>query len=285
MSTVSAAQDLRQALEKVLEPLVSLALSQGLTYGDVDETLRRLMVKCAVHDGAENVSAIHVRTGLNRREISRCLVASQGPMASPNSMAFTLFRRWSGDERLQDEQRLPKPLPRQRRQGHEMSFEALVESISTDVRPKAMLDLLVARGHADIDENDFVSIKKWAVSLDNATTVRRLEETLAGAARTITNQALGRTPRLPTLSINSDPLGAAAVVRLIAEITPPIERLMFGAIEQLEPEEQKEKASPSSTQHTLRFGYYIDIDPPLPKEVARDLPVAYAASRPSPKPG
>jgi hypothetical protein len=283
MSAVNAAQDLRQALEKVLEPLVQLAMSQGLTYGDFDETLRRLMVKCAVQDGADNVSAIHVRTGLNRREISRCLVASQTPMASPRSMAFTLFRRWCDDISLQDEQRMPKPLPRQRQDGNAMSFEALVESISTDVRPKAMLDLLLSRGHAEIDENDCVSIRKWAARMDDATTVRRIEENLAGMARTITNQSLGRTPRLPTMSIYSHALGPAAVVRLISALTPPIERLMYGVNDELEPEEKKEAASPSSTQHTLRFGYYIDIDPPLPKEAARELPVAYAASRPPQK--
>ncbi|MEO1550705.1 MAG: hypothetical protein AAFR93_09770, partial [Pseudomonadota bacterium] len=60
-------------LDRVLRPLVRLAIARGVLFPDLAQCLRRLYVEAAVARGQGRVtdSRISVLTGLQRREIAR----------------------------------------------------------------------------------------------------------------------------------------------------------------------------------------------------------------------
>jgi len=62
-----------------------------------------------------------------------------------------------GDATLRT-RRGPKPVPKKKKTTRDYDFEDLVRSISTDVRPKAVLDDMLLRGLVSIDEAGWVQL-------------------------------------------------------------------------------------------------------------------------------
>lgn len=160
------------AIERILLPLARLLVSQGVSYGQVSEMLKAAMVREALARaealeeqagrGVQEVGAaklakparairsnrsvapsdsrICIATGVHRKDVRR-LRALKGipPGVLEGSTAAQVIAKWLS---------LGSPPPLLNRRGGEgeaASFEALVQSVSKDIRPRAVLDELLAR--------------------------------------------------------------------------------------------------------------------------------------------
>lgn len=157
---------LMAALRGLLEPLATLAVQRGLPYAAVDELLRRAFVAAADASHPDmlahrKVSRLSTATGINRREVSRLLVALHDARAADRpprrSLASEVFAHWVSDARYRDRAGAPRVL---RRQGRAPSFESLARSVTRDVHPRSLLDELVrlkmAVHHAEGDTVELV---------------------------------------------------------------------------------------------------------------------------------
>ena len=120
------------AIRRVMRPLVRMLVSQGITYPFFTDMLKSIFVETAsgefTLDGKRPTdSRLTLLTGVHRKDIRRLL-------------------------------REPLALPRTPSQGGDQSFAALVESVSTNVRPRSVLDELLRLGVVEVDANDYVHL-------------------------------------------------------------------------------------------------------------------------------
>jgi Family of unknown function (DUF6502) len=151
-------QALLEALTKLLLPLARLGVGSGIMVQSVEEALRRAYVYAAVqaHAGSTGASGrltsrISATTGLTRREVTRLQQDSRLPVHHKPSAASEVFTRWVTDPKLRDIHGLPRALPRQDQQG---GFDALAQSVTRDVHPRAILEELLRLELVRVDENN-----------------------------------------------------------------------------------------------------------------------------------
>ncbi|HEY4043065.1 MAG TPA: DUF6502 family protein [Rhodopila sp.] len=163
---------LLQAARRLLRPLVRVMMRSGLTFPVLADTLRTLFVEVAINDilidpKSRTDSRISLLTGVHRKEIRR-LRAGPADDAAGAPVVLTLvsqiIARWAGTAAFTDADGCPRRLPR-RTPGAaraELSFDALVVSVTTDVRPRAVLDDLLGHGIVSIDADDRVRLNTEA---------------------------------------------------------------------------------------------------------------------------
>jgi hypothetical protein len=164
-ATDDGASPLVAALRRLLRPLIRLLLAQRLTFPFFAGLLKEMYVEVALRqlavDGLRQTdSQVSLMTGVHRKDVRRLrsvvpLEESQ-PAAASRGAAVAL--RWISQPGYQDEQGNPLPLPRSADPGAP-SFDALAESVSKDVRPRALLDELIHFGVTEVDAQGRVSLR------------------------------------------------------------------------------------------------------------------------------
>ncbi len=157
------------AFQRVLKPLIRLALAQGLNYPMLLETLKAVFVQVAEEDfklekRQQTDSRISLLTGLHRKDVHRLRdqpesTLSQSTLATLGSQLVGL---WISHPNFTDSDGKPKPLPRLASIGGDSSFERLVARISKDIRARPVLDEWLRVGVVHIDDNDCVSLNTEA---------------------------------------------------------------------------------------------------------------------------
>jgi hypothetical protein len=148
---------LQGPLARLLRPLVRLCIRSGTTFPALSQLLRELYVNVAEHDfglpGKEQTdSRVSLLTGIHRKEVSRLRGAGAPVATVPASVSRTssIVSRWLADPAFSAPD--GKPLPLARLAGDaEPSFEALVASVTRDVRPRAVLDEWLDSGLVSLD--------------------------------------------------------------------------------------------------------------------------------------
>jgi hypothetical protein len=139
--------DLLNAARRLLRPLVRLMIRSGITFPVLADVLRRLFVEVAADDildqpRARSDSRISLLTGVHRKEIRRLRETPVEGAAEPEVVTISsqVIARWLANEPFADA-RGPRPLLRTAVPGSaEPSFEALVASVTTDIRARVVLD-------------------------------------------------------------------------------------------------------------------------------------------------
>lgn len=159
---------LQAALVRVLRPLVRLLVRRGITFPALCDMLRELYVNVAEHDFAlpgkeQTDSRVSLLTGIHRKEVRRLRGAGAPVSTVPASLSRTsrILARWLAGRDTTDAEGNPLPLPRVAPAGHP-SFEALVESVTRDLRPRAVLDEWLDKRLAVLDEADAVTLLERA---------------------------------------------------------------------------------------------------------------------------
>jgi len=168
-SSNSVQQKMLTALTRVLKPLIRLALTQGVNYPMLLETLKTVFVQVAEEDfklekREQTDSRITLLTGLHRKDVHR--LRGQ-PQDSKNQSALAtlgsqLVGLWISDPNFIDSDGNPKALPRSASVGGNSSFEYLVASVSKDIRARPVLDEWLRVGVVHIDDNDCVCLNSDA---------------------------------------------------------------------------------------------------------------------------
>ena len=154
---------------RLLRPLVGLLIRAGITFPAIAELLRELYVQVAekefsLPERGQTDSRISLLTGVHRKEVSRLRDASSAPkQASANlSLSSQVIARWTADPRFLNENGRPKLLPRTSVGGGDVSFESLVESVTRDMRPRAVLDNWLDQNIVEIVEPGLLSLREAA---------------------------------------------------------------------------------------------------------------------------
>jgi uncharacterized protein DUF6502 len=148
-----------RALRRVLRPMVRLMLASGATYPWVSELLKGLFVEVAEEDfriGAKSPtdSRVSLVSGVHRKEVHRLRSQKSGGaeiMPSVVSLGAQLVAVWLASPKYLDPSGRPKPLPRFASEGGELSFEALVAGVNSDIRPRVVLDEWLRLGVVHFD--------------------------------------------------------------------------------------------------------------------------------------
>ena len=148
-----------RALRRALRPLVRVMIARGLTLPSAVELLKTLMVEVADKEfgiGAKppTDSRVSLVTGVHRKDVSRLrqvMASSDEHVPASVSLGAHLVAVWLGSPQYLDEQGLPLALPRFASEGGAVSFEALVSSVNSDIRPRVVLDEWIRLGLVRID--------------------------------------------------------------------------------------------------------------------------------------
>lgn len=153
------------ALQRVLRPLVRLMVNNGITFPYLADLLKSIYVETAEKEfGIEarplTDSRITLLTGVHRKDVHRLRhdVALQDPPPTNLTLGTKIVARWLADPAYHDPWGGPRSLSRTLRKGGTESFAALVEKVSTNVRPRSVLDELVRLGVVEIDADDRVHL-------------------------------------------------------------------------------------------------------------------------------
>ena len=155
-----------KALECALKPLVRLMLARGITYIQLTEWLKHIFVETAVReftlpDKAINDSRISVITGVHRKDVKRLreIMLINPILVEPTNvnLGSKIVSTWLSNPLYMHDGK-PKAIARLKKDGGNVSFEALAEAVTKDVRARAALDELERVGAVNIDENDRVTL-------------------------------------------------------------------------------------------------------------------------------
>ena len=152
------------ALRRILAPVVRLLIARSVPFPVSTEVLRTLYVEVAADEFAvdgkkQTDSRVHLLTGVHRKDVRRLRGARDQGVASPRKSSLTalLIARWTTLDEYRDENGHPHALPRSAERG--ASFESLVRSINTDIRPRVVLDEWQRLGIAEVDDEDRVHLR------------------------------------------------------------------------------------------------------------------------------
>ncbi len=142
---------------RVMQPLVRLLVRNGVTYPALAAALKRTFLDAARAELDERAmpatdSALTLLTGVHRRDV-RTLTRSAAPAIAtpPRSLASEVVGRWLSDPTYLDGKGAARTLPRDG-SGLPGSFDALVAALSSDVRPRAVLDEMLRLGVTTEDD-------------------------------------------------------------------------------------------------------------------------------------
>lgn len=171
-----------EAVRRLMRPLVRGLLRHGVTLSGLEEMLRSLYVDVAQDElskhGKVTQSAVSLMTGVHRKDVRRLLEAGRSEStldekaaatgASASSIGARVLMMWSGDPAYSDGHGQPRKLPRRARDGLP-SFDALVQAVSKDVRPRAVFDEWQRLGLIAVEEDgteDLVVLQQTAFTAE-----------------------------------------------------------------------------------------------------------------------
>lgn len=135
-----------EAARKVLAPLVRVFIAHGMNLTLVVELLKGVYLEVAqrhfrLEKGRMTDSRLSVLTGVHRKDVKRLREQGKDGEVAPRgaSLGARVIGLWTGDAAYRDQQGRPRDL-------EHPQFEALVESVSKDVRPRTILDEWLRQG-------------------------------------------------------------------------------------------------------------------------------------------
>jgi hypothetical protein len=265
---------LLRPVRRLLRPLIRLLIEGGVTFPAVADLLRSLYVEVAARDllqgpRARTDSRISLLTGVHRKEIRRWRSEPHEPEAVPPVITRTgqIIARWLHDSEYVDAGGQPKTLPRLPRPEGGPSFESLVQSVTSDVRPRAVLDDWLNHGIVTVDVAD-------QVVLDTAAFVprpgsaeqlfyfgRNLHDHLSAAAANVT--ASGTAPFIERAA-HYDNLTPATAARLEAMGREAAQRLLTEfnrqALDLLDSNDRELESAPDTPRRRVNLGLFLFVE-------------------------
>ena len=136
----------------LLKPAVRLMLRHGVAYPAFAAALKQVFLSAAQDEikasgMAQTDSAVSLLSGVHRRDV-RNLTRAEEPAPAPQAfagLASQVVARWLSQDLYLDENQAPLSIARS---GPTPSFDALVQAVTQDVRPRSLLDDLIRLGLA-----------------------------------------------------------------------------------------------------------------------------------------
>ncbi len=261
-----ATAKLHAPLARLLRPLVRLCIHSGMTFPALVQLLRELFVNVAEHDFAlegkeQTDSRVSLLTGIHRKEVARLRGAGAPVHETPATLSRTsaIIARWIAAPDFTDQKGVPLPLPRTA-DGEAPSFEALVTSITKDVRPRAVLDEWLDRGLVRLDDDGRIVLldtafiprgeddRKWYYL------GRNLHDHIAAASANVSSPS----PRFLERAVHYDGLSRKLAKRLEGRAR----ELAMEALTTANREANRAVAKDEGGDHRWNFGIYVYCERP-----------------------
>lgn len=153
---------------RIFKPLARFLLANGVTLPAIQEMVKQVLVDVAIEDfpvkgKATTDSRISVLTGVHRKDVRRLRNMEYPEEITPKavSLGSQIINVWMTERRWLDKNKKPLVLPKLSPRKGMKSFELLAESVSKDVRPRAVLDELVRSEVVEVID-DYVHLKTEA---------------------------------------------------------------------------------------------------------------------------
>lgn len=259
---------LREALY-VVEPLVRLLVSNGVTYPSLAQALKRVFLDAAESElkseGRKATdSALSLLSGVHRKDV-RAL--SKVPARDPDServlsMASQVFAKWVRSDRYLDPNGVPVRLKMRASGADERSFEQLAQSVSKDFHARSVLDELIRLGLAARTE-DWIEVKADAFvptkTFGDAAYFlgRNAHDHLAAAVQNLARLKNLETPDFLEHAIFADGLSAQSAYELQVEARKlwraALRTAYASAVERVA---KDETLPPNEPRYRIRLGAY-----------------------------
>lgn len=165
----SAGDAVINAVRRLLRPVVHLLIHRSIPFPFAAELLKDLYVDVGINDfpvagKPQTDSRINLLTGVHRKDVKRLRYAKRSRFESPQSASLTtqVLARWTTQSKYLDAEGKPRPLPRLASAKQGASFEGLVRSVSTDIRPRVILDEWLRIGLVGLDQEECVRLRSEA---------------------------------------------------------------------------------------------------------------------------
>ncbi|WP_293605182.1 DUF6502 family protein [Polaromonas sp. UBA4122] len=215
------------ALRRVFRPLVRLMLARGVTYPYLCDLLKALFVEVADKDfrigpKPPTDSRVSLVSGVHRKEVNRLrqeMASDVEIVPSVVSLGAQLVAVWLGSPQYLDDDGQPQPLARFASEGGDLSFEALVASVNSDIRSRVVLDEWLRLGLVRFDEQRRVCLNVQAFipaeGFDEKAFYfgHNLHDHVAAAASNL----IGSDKPFLERSVHYDALSASSVAALAAQ--------------------------------------------------------------------
>ncbi len=258
-------RNLFAALRRIFRPLARLLIARSIPFPTASNLLREAYVEVAVEEfpvagKRQTDSRITLLTGVHRKDVKRLRAQKGAELQAPRavSLGSQLMARWTTLPELLDPQGEPLPLPRLADADGGVSFESLVRSLNTDIRPRVVLDEWLRLGIAHLDDRDRVCLNAQAfIPAQGSEEMtyyfgRNLHDHAAAAVH---NMLGGAEPFLER-SVNYNNLGPAAV----AELTELAKRRGMEVLRELNARAlrlQRRDAGEAEASRRFNFGLYL----------------------------
>ncbi len=158
-------EHLRNVLRALLVPLVRLAMAHGVKFQDLADVLKIAYVdagKESLQQAGQrvNASTLSVSTGLHRKDLANFLSQDVPQIDAEPPLESRIFARWTTDARFLDGQGRALRLVRGASSDHPeiASFEELCRTVTTDVRPRAVLESMQRLELVELKEDDTIAL-------------------------------------------------------------------------------------------------------------------------------
>jgi hypothetical protein len=270
-ATTAPSPTLVAALRRVLRPLVRLMVARGITYPHLSDLLKGLFVEVAerdfrLDDKPPTDSRVSLVSGVHRKDVSRLREHPQrrdSPPAPTVTLASQVFSRWLGDPAWRNSRGTPRPLPRLASEGGERSFEALVAGISSDIRPRVLLDEWLHRGLVTLDERDrvCVNVQAFVPARGEDDKLFYFALNLHDHAAAASHNLLGGDPFFDR-SVHADGLSPASVMALKALAAEHGMQTLLALNEAVQDAERRDRNRPADApRERFTLGVYVFTTP------------------------
>jgi Family of unknown function (DUF6502) len=264
-----------RAVSRLLRPLVRFLLNHQFTYPIFIRLLKATYVEVAAQEfivpGKEQTdSRVSLLTGVHRKDVKRLRQDNPTAQAAPESVTLgaQLVALWTTDSRYADSNGRPRPLPRLASDSKTgMSFEELVASINTDIRPRVVLDEWLRLGVAHVDAEDRVSLVVDAFIPEKGFDEKAyyLGQNLHDHIATCAHNLDGIGEPMLERSVFSDELSARSV-SILAELAREQGMQALHALSKRAIELERSDATSGQPFQRINFGIYFYTEPSAPKE-------------------
>lgn len=261
----SRATAFSKAVQWLLRPLVRALIAQGVTALALYQVIKRIYVEVAEEELARagekpTDSRINVLTGVHRRDIRAFRTRAESGEAEARrkvTIIATVLGRWLGDPATTDAEGRARPLPRSSDGG--ASFDALVEGVSRDIRPRAVLDELTRQGLVAIDpESGLIELRAEAffgpADLDQR--VHFFAANLGDHIAAATENLLADEPRYMERAVFYNRLTSASVDAIESDARRRATALLVDVNRLAHRRQASDLEAPEGTQR-FRFGVYF----------------------------
>ncbi len=253
-----------QTTLRLLKPMVRVLLRHGVAYPAFATALKQVFLDTAKEtiqrDGTKLTdSAVSLLSGVHRRDIrnmTRNAPLEDVTQKQPTNMAMQVVGRWLSLDILLDAAGQPLALRRTEPHG---GFDALVASVSSDVRPRSVLDEMLRLGVATQDDGQIRLVSPGFVPRQGFAEMMSLLEHNVHDHLAAASQNLEDKTNFLEQAIFVDQLTADSVQRLHA-VSAKAWKQAFKTVMQESTElynRDQREAQSQDRVHRARFGSYF----------------------------